>query len=96
MLRKSAAILLLAGLSLLSNSVQAQDAGAPAAAAETFNYGGVSANTFYAFVGVLLVEVVAIIFLAFSIRRVYQELKPETEKAAQTSMMGSWWREGFG
>jgi len=88
---KTAAVLLLAGLSLLSNSVQAQDAGAPAAAAETFNYGGVSANTFYAFVGVLLVEVVAIIFLAFSIRRVYQELKPETEKAAQTSMMGSWW-----
>lgn len=88
---KTAAVLLLAGLSLLSNSVQAQDAGAPAAAAETFNYGGVSAHTFYAFVGVLLVEVVAIIFLAFAIRRVYQELKPETEKAAQTSMMGSWW-----
>lgn len=88
---KTAAVLLFGGLSLFSNSVQAQDAGAPAAAAATFNYGGVSAHTFYAFVGVLLVEVVAIIFLAFAIRRVYQELIPETEKAAQTSMMGSWW-----
>ena len=88
---KSIAIILLAGLSLISNNALGQETGTAAAAAETSNYGGISPHTFYAFVGVLLVEVLAILFLAFAIRRVYQELIPETEKAVKPSFMGSWW-----
>ncbi len=83
-------LLLIAGLSLLSQTATAQEATAAANSAGA-NYGGISPNTFYAFLGVLLVEVVAIIFLAFSIRRVYQELLPESEKAAKAGFMGSWW-----
>jgi cytochrome c oxidase cbb3-type subunit 3 len=86
---KIIALLLFSGLSMYSNSAYAQQT--EAAAAYAANYGGISANTFYALAGVLMVEVLAIIFLAFSIRRVYQELVPETEKAARPGFMNSWW-----
>jgi cytochrome c oxidase cbb3-type subunit III len=41
------------------------------------NYGGLSANTFYMFVTVIFVEIFAIFFLTFSIKRMYEELLPE-------------------
>ncbi|MBL0356994.1 MAG: c-type cytochrome [Chitinophagaceae bacterium] len=85
-------IILLIGFSLLAQTGFAQ--GTPTAAAdaakETLNYGGLSAHNFWAFVGVILIEVAAIFFLAFSIRRVYQELIVKKE-AVKSSAFGSWW-----
>lgn len=85
-------IVLFIGLSLLSQTGFAQDAaaaGADAAQASP-NYGGLSAHNFYVFVGVIAIEVAAIFFLAFSIRRVYQELIP-ADSLAKKSAVNSWW-----
>lgn len=82
------AVVLLIGFSLLSQLTFGQEA--TAAVNEAPNYGGLSAANFYAFVGVILIEVAAIFFLAFSIKRVYQELTPETA-AVKKSTFGAWW-----
>lgn len=86
-------ILLLLGFSLLSQTGFAQTTTTNTAdvAKEVLNYGGLSAANFYAFVGVILIEVLAIFFLAFSIRRVYQELITAKTVVAKASFMGTWW-----
>lgn len=70
----------------------AQDAAAAGAEVvkSTPDYGGLSANNFYAFVWVIIIEVAAIFFLAFSIHRVYQELVPE-KVTAKKSTLTKWW-----
>jgi len=84
--------LLMAVLLLSSQSGMAQAADAAVTAvADTPNYGGLSANNYYAFVFVLAMEIAAILFLTFSIRRVYQELLPEKIKAAHRSKLSEWW-----
>ena len=91
--KSAVSILLLIGFTLLSQSGFAQGAAAAAgteAAKDLPNYGGLSAHNFYAFVGVILVEVAAIFFLAFSIRRVYQEVLPENAIAKESRLKG-WW-----
>jgi cytochrome c oxidase cbb3-type subunit III len=56
------------------------------------NYGGLSANNFYLFVTVIAVEVIAILFLAFSIKRIYAELLPQKETApSKVSKLKTWW-----
>jgi len=88
---KTPAVIMLLGLSLLSQVTMAQDA-AVTAAKELPNYGGLSANSYYAFLTVLLTEVIIILFLAFSIRRMYIELLPEkTAAAKERSKLASWW-----
>lgn len=85
-------ILMFLGLSLLSQTGFAQDAAAADAVQAAPNYGGLSAHNFYVFVGVIAIEVAAILFLAFSIRRVYQELIPQqSAAAAKESALGKWW-----
>lgn len=69
---------------------QASDA-ITAAITDKPNYGGLSANNYYAFVFVLAIEIAAIFFLTFSIRRVYQELLPEKKVVVKRSKLGSWW-----
>jgi cytochrome c oxidase cbb3-type subunit III len=89
---KLLSVLLMAGLLLSSQAGMAQAADAAVtAAADAPNYGGLSANNYYAFVFVLAIEIAAIFFLTFSIRRVYQELLPEKVKAAQRSKLAEWW-----
>ncbi len=91
---KSAAlsVLMLVGFSLLAQVSVAQDATANAAAQEVPNYGGLTESTFYFFVTVLAVEVAVILFLAFSIRRMYAELLPQHAKApGEKSAVGAWW-----
>jgi len=80
---KAAGIVLLIGCSLLSQQGFAQTAAD--AVKELPNYGGLSANNFYAFAGVIAVEIFAILFLAFSIKRIYQELLPEKVAVAAPS-----------
>ncbi|MFN8305864.1 MAG: cbb3-type cytochrome c oxidase N-terminal domain-containing protein [Ferruginibacter sp.] len=91
---KSAAlsVLMLVGFSLLAQVSVAQDATANAAAQEVPNYGGLTESTFYFFVTVLAVEVAVILFLAFSIRRMYAELLPQHAKVpGEKSAVGAWW-----
>lgn len=84
-------VVMLAGLSLVSQVSVAQDAAA-AAVKEVPNYGGLSASTYYFFLTVLGMEVLVILFLAFSIRRMYTELLPEVDKSIkQKSPLANWW-----
>ncbi len=53
------------------------------------NYGGLTALEFYLLATVIVVEIVAILFLAFSIRRVYKELISPAAAAIQKKE--SWW-----
>jgi len=56
------------------------------------NYGGLSATAFYFFVTVIATEVIAILFIAFSIKRIYAELLPPKEVAAVKKVkIKSWW-----
>jgi cytochrome c oxidase cbb3-type subunit 3 len=78
-------------LSIASQTVFAQAAEA-APAASSANYGGLTEGAFYAFAAVLAIEVAAILFLGFSIRRVFQELLPEKATAtAKSSKFSEWW-----
>ena len=84
-------VVLLMGFSLLSQVSFAQDA-AVAAVKELPNYGGLSETTYYFFLTVLGTELLVILFLAFSIRRMYTELLPEPSKAVKTKApVTNWW-----
>lgn len=84
--QKAAMIALVLLFSSLSQSSFAQEAAAAAAP----NYGGLSQNTFYAFVLVIGIEVLAIFYLAFMISKVYGDLRPRKD-AAEKSALGAWW-----
>ena len=56
------------------------------------NYGGLSQSAFEILLTVIGTEVVVILFLAFSIRRMYTELLPQKAKVAgQKSKLAAWW-----
>jgi cytochrome c oxidase cbb3-type subunit 3 len=78
----TALISIMVVLSLLSQTALAQTDAAVENVKVVTNYGGISPHTFYLFLGVLATEVAAILFLVFSIRRIYSELMPEKSAAA--------------
>jgi cytochrome c oxidase cbb3-type subunit III len=79
----------LIGMLLISNIGFAQ--GNPAVQGTTApNYGGLSAEGFWIFIGVIGMEVIAILFLLVMIRRIQAELLPQKEKI-KTSSGPSWW-----
>jgi cytochrome c oxidase cbb3-type subunit III len=80
--------ILIVGLVMASQTSFAQDAAAVVKQAP--NYGGLSANTFYMFVAVITMEVIAILFLVFSIKRIQAELLPQKQAAVKKSAE-SWW-----
>jgi cytochrome c oxidase cbb3-type subunit 3 len=85
-------IVLLTGLSLLSQNIQAQSAAADGVAKVIPDYGGLSANTFYLLFGVIATEVCTILFLVFSIRRIYSELVPaKAAVALKDSKLAAIW-----
>ncbi len=89
---KTAALTVLVILSLFSGNVFAQNAVTVEAIKVVPNYGGLSANTFYLLVAVIITEAIAILFLFFSIRRIYTELLPEkAEVAARESRLAGVW-----
>ena len=56
------------------------------------NYGGLSQSAFEILLTVIGVEIIVILFLAFSIRRMYTELLPQKVKVAgQKSKLAAWW-----
>ncbi len=85
---KTIAAVLVTALSFVAQNSMAQDV---AAAIKTEpNYGGLTANNFYAFVGVIVIEITAIMFLAFNIKSVYRDLAPE-KAAVKKSKFSAWW-----
>ncbi len=54
------------------------------------NYGGLTAHDFYGFVSVILIEIIAVFFLAFNIRSVYRDLAPE-KAVVKKSRFKEWW-----
>ncbi|MEP7142640.1 MAG: cbb3-type cytochrome c oxidase N-terminal domain-containing protein [Ferruginibacter sp.] len=89
---KIATLSLLVILSLLSQNGLAQE-GAPAEIVNVIpNYGGLSATSFYFLVAVVAMEVIAILFLFFSIRSIYKELMPEKAAAiVKESKLAALW-----
>jgi cytochrome c oxidase cbb3-type subunit III len=88
---KTLPVVMIVTLLFAAQFASAQDA-TQAAVKELPNYGGLSATTFYMFVTVIAVEVIAILFLAFSIRRIYSELLPQKELTeAKKSALLEWW-----
>ena len=87
---RAAGLTILVLLSMLSQNVLAQDA---AEAVKVLpNYGGLSANTFYFLVSVIATEIIVILFLVFSIRRVYAELVPvKTAAVVKESTLATLW-----
>ena len=89
---KMMSVVLLAGFSLLSQVAVAQEKVAEAAK-EVPNYGGLSQSAYYMFLTVIGMELTVILFLAFSIRRMYTELLPEKIKPVKEgSKLADWWQ----
>ena len=89
---KGAVLSVLVILSLLSENAQAQTVAVDAAANAIPNYGGISANSFYLLLSIITTEIFAILFLFFSIRRIFVELLPEKSAAAvKKSKLAALW-----
>ena len=88
---KILSVVLLAGFSMLSQISFAQDA-AVTVVKEIPNYGGLTSTAYYLFLTVFGVELVVILFLAFSISRMYAELVPQKVKpnASQSKLAAMW------
>jgi len=80
------------GLLLLTQFSFAQNT--PAVAEHVVaNYGGLSETAFEVFITVIGIEVITILFLAFSIKRMYVELLPEKPKRIrEASAASAWWK----
>jgi cytochrome c oxidase cbb3-type subunit 3 len=88
--QKVATVILLVAFSLLSTTSFGQATAATPAA--TANYGGLSANTFYAFAIVIGIEILAILYLAFMIKKVFSDLRPKKVLApGEKGALGTWW-----
>lgn len=86
-------VVLLAGFSLLTQVTAAQGTVTESVKAVP-NYGGLSAAAYYMFLIVIGIELVVILFLAFSIRNMYTELLPEKVKPAKAgSKFADWWKK---
>jgi cytochrome c oxidase cbb3-type subunit 3 len=89
---KILSIVLLAGFSLLSQVSMAQDAAATNVVKELPNYGGLTSTAYYMFLTVFVTELLVILFLAFSIRRMYTELLPAKIKPVKDrTRLAVWW-----
>jgi cytochrome c oxidase cbb3-type subunit III len=84
---KTLSAIIITGLLFAGQTAFAQDAAATVVK-ELPNYGGLSQTTFYMFVTVIIIEVVAILFLIFSINRIQAELLPKKEAIKKGE---GWW-----
>ena len=89
---KIMSVVLLAGFSLLSQVAVAQEK-VTEVVKEVPNYGGLSQSAYYMFLTVTGMELTVILFLAFSIRRMYTDLLPEKIKPVKEgSKLADWWQ----
>lgn len=87
-------MVLLAWFSIMSQVSIAQDTPLTAVAEQLPNYGGLTSSAYYMFLTVIGMELVVILFLAFSIRRMYSELLPEKIKPQiQEPKFAAWWKK---
>ena len=88
---RSLPLIILAFFSLLSATATAEDA-----AAEKINvmpnYGGMDSTAFWILATVIFTEIVVIVFMMFSIRRIQVELLPKTEKEKIRTLKNLWAR----
>ncbi len=77
-------------LLFVSNQVFAQTTAAITTTSTTI--GGLNQNAFYTFIAVITIELFAIAFLTFAIKRMYDELLPEKIKEAESeNKLLKWW-----
>ncbi|MGG9972573.1 cbb3-type cytochrome c oxidase N-terminal domain-containing protein [Ferruginibacter sp. SUN002] len=89
---KVLSIVLLVVFSFSTQISFAQTAAAVEEAKAVPNYGGLTAHEYYSFVAVIGIEIAAVLFLAFFIRRILVELFPEKQKTVtQSSKIKVWW-----
>ena len=91
---KIMSVVLLAGFSFLSQVAVAEIKVTEAVKAIP-NYGGLSQPAYYMFLTVIGMELTVILFLAFSIRRMYTELLPEKIKTAKEESRLAKWRQSI-
>ncbi|MEO8110578.1 MAG: cbb3-type cytochrome c oxidase N-terminal domain-containing protein [Ginsengibacter sp.] len=85
-------ILFVTGLLFISQITYGQDANAPAAVAAAPNYGGLSSTSFYLVASVVGLEVIVILALVFSIKRIYEELLPQKQRVhVKSARLARWW-----
>ncbi len=89
---KILSLILLAGFFLPAQNSVAQNTAVNEIVKAAPNYGGLSQTTFYIFLTVIGMELMVIVFMAFSIKRMYVELLPEKIKPlAVRSKFSEWW-----
>ena len=77
---------------LFSINAMGQDVATTEAVKVIPNYGGLTETTFYFLMAVILTEVITILFIFFSVRRIYSELLPAKAKAVATqSKLAALW-----
>jgi cytochrome c oxidase cbb3-type subunit 3 len=91
---KTLTLLLVTSLLFASQTSSAQDIVKAETVKAVTNYGGLSPTAFYILVFVLVTEVIAILFLTFSIRRFSVELLPQKKLKApvKKNSFREWWR----
>ena len=80
---------LIIGLLLSSTMASAQTNTASAIVKSTIDYGGMDSTGFWLLASVISLEIIAILFLLFFIKRIEQELLPPTTK--KTFLLAAWW-----
>jgi cytochrome c oxidase cbb3-type subunit III len=83
-------ILLLPGLLLISSMATAQNDTTQAVTTTTIGYGSLGSTGFWLIMTVILVEMITILFLLFSIRRLQAELMPESKRKKQFDLKATW------
>jgi cytochrome c oxidase cbb3-type subunit 3 len=95
--RASKIAILVIGLFGINGSALAQTEEAVASVAKAANYGGMSQLQFYLLSGVIMLEVIVILFLAFMARRTYRALmgldEEKVAEAKEASRWVEWWNQ---
>ncbi len=89
---KTIPLILLAALMLSASITSAQtNADATGLAPSAINYGGMNGFGFWTLATVIFLEIIAILFLLFFIRRIQQELMPPVIR--KPFLLGVWWKK---
>ena len=90
--QKTLVLLMISFFSLFFTDSIAQTATTESVPPVAENFGGLSSTTFYALTGVIMIEIIAILFLSFVIKRMYEELLPEQAAGeSYLSKLTIWW-----
>ncbi len=88
---KVAPMILLAFFQLIAHGTSAQTVADAVPAPEVDNYGGLNYAGFWTLASVIIIEVIVIMFFMFFIKRIQQELLPETQENGWS--LKAWWNK---